>query len=44
MPEISLTFIASGINGQGSCDHVKNVVNQLKKEEIIKFTELSIGI
>jgi len=29
IPEISLTFIASGVGGNGSCDQVREVVNQL---------------
>jgi hypothetical protein len=31
VPEISLTFIASGKEGKGNCDQVKEVVNQLHK-------------
>lgn len=30
-PEISLNFIASGVGGNGNCDQVKEVVNQLEK-------------
>ena len=29
IPEISLNFISSGVGGQGNCDQVKEVVNQL---------------
>jgi ABC-type Mn2+/Zn2+ transport system ATPase subunit len=31
VPEVSLNFIASGVGGQGNCDQVKNVVNQLQQ-------------
>jgi AAA15 family ATPase/GTPase len=31
IPEVSLNFIASGSEGKGNCDQVKDVVNQLKK-------------
>jgi AAA15 family ATPase/GTPase len=31
IPEVSLNFIASGAEGKGNCDQVKNVVNQLKE-------------
>jgi predicted ATP-binding protein involved in virulence len=31
IPEISLNFIASGVGGKGSCEQVKDVVNQLQK-------------
>ncbi|PZO44938.1 MAG: AAA family ATPase [Pseudanabaena frigida] len=31
IPEVSLNFIASGKEGKGNCDQVKNVVNQLKE-------------
>ena len=31
LPEVSLMFISSGVGGQGNCDQVKTVVNQLVK-------------
>jgi hypothetical protein len=31
VPEISLTFIASGVSGRGNCDQVKDVVQQLER-------------
>ncbi|WP_341730839.1 AAA family ATPase [Microcoleus sp. EPA2] len=31
IPEVSLNFIASGVRGNGNCDQVKEVVNQLVK-------------
>jgi len=31
IPEVSLNFIASGVGGNGNCDQVKEVVNQLEK-------------
>ncbi|MBS9384778.1 MAG: AAA family ATPase [Dolichospermum sp. BR01] len=31
IPEVSLTFIASGAGGKGSCDQVRDVVNQLQR-------------
>jgi len=31
LQDISLTFISSGVEGQGSCDHVKDVVGQLQR-------------
>lgn len=31
VPEVSLNFIASGVGGNGNCDQVKEVVNQLVK-------------
>lgn len=30
-PEISLNFISSGVGGKGSCDQVREVVNQLRR-------------
>lgn len=31
IPEVSLNFIASGVGGNGNCDQVKDVVNQLER-------------
>lgn len=32
IPEISLNFISSGVGGQGSCEQVREVVNQLHRK------------